>query len=218
MSEWDATRADLGTRRDAARAMGGPDKLERHHGRGKLDARARIARLLDSGTFTEIGTLVGQVPADGVVTGHGLIDGRPVMVGAEDFTVLGGSIGAGSSAKRYRIAELAGQERVPLVMLLEGAGHRPPLPDEAKSGRAPIDLQQQARLSGRVPVVTAVMGSSAGHGALIAPLSDFSVMTAQVGQCADDGRPEIGLDLEEGSAIDQPAHDMTHVVDLGVVA
>lgn len=177
---WEPLLADLARRREEARAMGGAERLARHRGDSgdRLDARARIDHLLDPGSFREVGTLVGSAPADGIVTGTGTVDGRPVMVGAEDFTVLGGSIGAGSTAKRFRIAELAERDRIPLVMLLEGAGHRPPIEGEAQPGRAPTDLMQQARLSGRVPIATAVMGPSAGHGALIVPLSDFSVMTA----------------------------------------
>jgi acetyl-CoA carboxylase carboxyltransferase component len=172
---WDATLADLGRRRDAARAMGGEERLARHRAAGKLDARARVDRLLDPGTFRELGTLVGgEVPADGLVAGSGEIDGRRVMVGAEDFTTLAGTIAHGSNAKRYRLAELALRTKVPLVMLLEGAGYRP----TARAGsRSPTDLLVQARCSGHVPVVTAVLGPSAGHGALIAPMSDFTVMT-----------------------------------------
>ena len=174
---WRPLLDDLEDRRRVARAMGGPEKLARRSDAGVLDARARIAHLLDHGSFVEMGTLVGSVPADGLVAGSGTIDGRHVMVGAEDFTVLGGSIGAGSSAKRFRISELAEMDRIPLVMLLEGAGHRPPMPGEPEPGRAPTDLIQQARLSGRVPLVTGVLGASAGHGALVAPMSDFSIMT-----------------------------------------
>lgn len=177
--EWQDTLDDLAARRAAAMAMGGPGRVERHRARGKLDARDRIATLLDQGTFTEIGQLVGPQPADGFVAGLGRVDGRPIAVGAEDFTVAGGSIGQGTAAKRYRIAELALQERIPLVMLLEGAGHRPPLPDDPPSRRTPGDLQAQADLSGRVPFATAVLGASAGHGALSAPLADFTVMTPQ---------------------------------------
>ena len=180
---WEPLLDDLHGRRTAARAMGGKDRLARHRdkdGGDRLDARARIDYLLDDGSFREIGTLVeppGDVaPADGIVTGSGTIDGRPVMIGSEDFTVLGGSIGSGSTAKRYRIAELAERDRMPLVMLLEGAGHRPP-GTGVEPGRVPTDLHQQARLSGRVPLVTGILGPSAGHGALVAPLSDYSVMT-----------------------------------------
>jgi acetyl-CoA carboxylase carboxyltransferase component len=99
-----------------------------------------------------------------------------VLVGAEDFTVMGGSIGLGTTAKRQRLAELAHQERLPLVMLLEGAGERAQNAFERR-GRAPNDLQTLADLSGLVPTVCVVMGPSAGHGALTAPLMDFVVMT-----------------------------------------
>src|SRR5688500_5078806 len=175
--EWESTLTDLDARRAAARAMGGDQRLAKHHDAGKLDARARVDRLLDPGTFRELGTLVGgEVPADGIVAGSGRIDGRPVMVGAEDFTTLAGTIGTGSNAKRYRLAELALRTKVPLVMLLEGAGYRP---TERAHGRAPTDLLMQARCSGHVPDVTGVLGPSAGHGALIAPMSDFTVMTRQ---------------------------------------
>ena len=173
--EWGPVLEDRAARRAAARAMGGEERLDRHRKAGKLDARARVAELLDPGSFRELGTLVGDVPADAVVAGSGTIDGRPVMVGAEDFTVLAGTIAAGSNAKRLRLAELALQERVPLVMLLEGAGYRP---TERAHARTMTDLVVQAKCSGKVPLVTAVMGASAGHGALIAPLSDFTVMTA----------------------------------------
>ena len=193
---WGPLLDDLEDRRRAARAMGGPEKLARRRDEGGLDARARIAHLLDPGSFVEIGTLVGSVPADGLVAGSGTIQGRHVMVGAEDFTVLGGSIGAGSSAKRFRISELAELDRIPLVMLLEGAGHRPPLPDEPAPGRAPTDLIQQARLSGRVPLVTGVLGASAGHGALVAPISDFSVMTLDASIFAA-GPPVVKASLGE---------------------
>ena len=193
---WEPLLDDLEDRRRAARAMGGPEKLARRRDEGGLDARARIAHLLDPGSFVEIGTLVGSVPADGLVAGSGTIHGRHVMVGAEDFTVLGGSIGAGSSAKRFRISELAELDRIPLVMLLEGAGHRPPLPDEPAPGRAPTDLIQQARLSGRVPLVTGVLGASAGHGALVAPISDFSVMTLDASIFAA-GPPVVKASLGE---------------------
>ena len=193
---WEPLLDDLEDRRRAPPAMGGPEKLARRRDEGGLDARARIAHLLDPGSFVEIGTLVGSVPADGLVAGSGTIQGRHVMVGAEDFTVLGGSIGAGSSAKRFRISELAELDRIPLVMLLEGAGHRPPLPDEPAPGRAPTDLIQQARLSGRVPLVTGVLGASAGHGALVAPISDFSVMTLDASIFAA-GPPVVKASLGE---------------------
>jgi acetyl-CoA carboxylase carboxyltransferase component len=175
-NDWGPSLADLAGRREHARSMGGEERLARHRAAGKLDARARVAALLDPGSFRELGTLVGEVPSDAFVAGSGRIDGRPVLVGAEDFTVLAGTIAAGSNAKRLRLAELALQEHVPLVMMLEGAGFRP---TERSHGRAMTDLLMQVQCSGQVPMVTAVLGASAGHGALIAPISDFTVMTEQ---------------------------------------
>lgn len=174
--EWDSTLADLEQRRAQGRAMGGEERLAKHRAAGKLDARARIDHLLDPGSFLELGTLVGgpDLPADAIVMGSGRIDGRPVMVAAEDFTVKAGTIGQASNAKRYRVAEVAVLDRVPLVMMLDGAGYRA---DGRAHGRVPTDLIAQARCSGRVPLVTAVLGSSAGHGALVAPMSDFAVMS-----------------------------------------
>ena len=175
--DWQETLDDLDRRRQHTRAMGGAERLAKHRGKGKLDARARIDHLLDPGTFRELGTLVGgEIAADGIVVGSGLINGSPVMLGAEDFTTLAGSIGPGGNSKRYRIAELALREKVPLVMLLEGAGFRP---GGGHYGRSPTDLLAQAQCSGRVPTVAAVLGPSAGHGALVAPVCDFRIMSSQ---------------------------------------
>lgn len=176
--DWQEVLDNLEQRRAASRAMGGDERLEKHHNAGKLDARARIAHLLDPGSFLEIGTLVGgaDAPADAVVIGSGSVDGRPIMVAAEDFTVLAGTISSAANAKRYRVAEMAVTDRVPLVMMLEGAGFRA---DGKSHPRTPTDLLAQSRCSGRVPLVTAILGPSAGHGALVAPMSDFTVMSAQ---------------------------------------
>lgn len=175
--DWNETLEDLADRRAHARAMGGSERLARHRAAGKLDARTRVNHLVDPGSFRELGTLVGgEVAADGIVAGSGTVDGRTVMVGAEDFTTLAGTIGPGSNAKRYRLAELSLRNKVPLVMLLEGAGYRP---TGQSHGRSPTDLLMQAQCSGRVPLVTGVLGPSAGHGALVATISDFCVMTEE---------------------------------------
>jgi acetyl-CoA carboxylase carboxyltransferase component len=173
---WQDTLDDLDRRRRHAWGMGGPQRLAKHRDNGKLDARARVDRLLDKATFSEFGTLVGgEAAADGIVAGSGCINGRPVMVGAEDFTTLAGTIAPGSNSKRYRLAELALRNKIPLIMLLEGAGFRP----GGHYGRAPTDLLAQAKCSGRVPTVAAVLGPSAGHGALVAPVCDFRIMSRQ---------------------------------------
>src|SRR5262245_41180279 len=157
--------------------MGGRERLARQHGGGRLDARKRLDALLDLGSFHELGALVGgeAAPADAFVAGWGASDGRPVLVGAEDFSVRGGSIGLGTHAKRVRLAGLAWQERAPLVLLLEGGGERASNALE-RYPHAPNDLQALAALSGRVPIVAVVMGASAGHGALAAPLADYVLM------------------------------------------
>src|SRR5262249_57616295 len=117
---------DSAGRREVSRAMGGDERLPKPPDAGKLDARARIDYLLDDGSFLELGTLVGgsDAPADAIVMGSGRIDGRPVMVAAEDFTVKAGTISAAANAKRHRVAEIAAADRVPLIMMLEGAGYR----------------------------------------------------------------------------------------------
>ena len=177
---WGPSLDEIGRRKAETRTMGGEARLDRQRRRGRLNARERLDHLFDSGTFFEIGNLVGTteqppVPGDALVAGSGRINGRPALAGAEDVTVLGGSIGTGASDKRYRLCQLAGQERVPLVMMLEGAGHRV---TDVSSGRRPGDLMGLAELSGVVPLVCLVLGASAGHGALTAPLCDFVAMTA----------------------------------------
>jgi acetyl-CoA carboxylase carboxyltransferase component len=182
--DWGPLLDDLEARQRAAREMGGAERVERQHGKGKLTARERTERLFDTGSFVELGALVGTspregvetIPADGFVAGMGRIDGRPALAGCEDFTVLGGSIGAAATDKRVRLCQIADQERIPLVFMLDGAGHRL---TNHHSGRKPNDLQTLAALSGRVPIVTLVLGPAAGHSALCGPLADFSVMTEQ---------------------------------------
>lgn len=179
---WQDILAELERKRAFSRAMGGADRLGRVANAGKLNARQRAEALFDEGTFTEIGGLAGNLseagsaaaPADGLVAGFGLVAGRPALVGVEDGTVLGGSIGDAGATKRHRLTQIAAQEHVPLVFMLEGAGHRL---TNAHANPAPNDLQGLAALSGQVPMVCLVLGPSAGHGALTAPLSDFVVMT-----------------------------------------
>lgn len=176
---WGPALEEISRRKAQAHAMGGDARLVRQRKRGRLNARERMGSLFDQGTFFEIGQMVGSteeppIPADALVAGSGRINGRPVLAGAEDVTVLGGSIGSGASDKRYRLCQLARQERIPLVMMLEGAGHRV---TDSGAGRRPGDLMGLAELSGTVPMVCLVLGASAGHGALTAPLCDFVAMT-----------------------------------------
>jgi acetyl-CoA carboxylase carboxyltransferase component len=176
--DWKPHLDELERRRAAARTMGGPERIERlMTQRGKLDARTRLDLLFDANSFVELGPLTGgeKVPGDALVAGFGQVEGRTVLAAAEDFTVLGGSIGSGSMAKRYRVCQLALQEGVPLVFMLDGAGHR--LTDTGGGGRAPNDLLALADCSGQIPMLCLVLGASAGHGALTSPLSDFTIMS-----------------------------------------
>lgn len=203
-SEWTPLLERLAAHKDAARAMGGAEKVARYRSSGRLDARTRVAGLLDAESFVELGPLTGDpaVPSDAFVAGSGMIDGRPVMVGAEDFTVAGGSIGTAAASKRTRAAQLALRNRVPLVMMLEGAGHRATNALE-RNRPAPNDLQALAELSGLVPTVAIVTGPSAGHGALAAPLSDFVVMVAGHGALFTAGPPLVAAST--GEQVDKQA-------------
>ena len=107
--------------------------------------------------------------------GSGRIDGRPVMVAAEDFTVKAGTISQSANSKRYRVAEIAVDR--PGAADHDAGRRRVPGRRATATRRTPTDMLAQARCSGRVPLVTAVLGASAGHGALVAPMSDFSVMS-----------------------------------------
>lgn len=217
---WADILAELERRRAFARSMGGPARIARQNEAGKLDARARMAAFFDDASFVEIGALAGgrsetgdtPAPADGLVAGFGLVDGRPVLAGAEDVTVLGGSIGDRGADKRYRLTQLAAQERVPLVFMLEGAGHR--LTNE-HAGRRPNDLQGLAELSGLVPIVCLVMGASAGHSALTAPLSDFVVMTQAASMFAA-GPPIVKAAIGESVTKEELGGPQVHVVQSGV--
>ncbi len=181
--DWQALLDEFHRRRDAGHAMGGADKLERRKARGKLNARELIAGFVDTDSFLELGSLVGGMSyqgettaaCDGIVGGLATVNGRPVILAAEDFTVMGGSIGHGAHAKRVRYAKLAAQEKIPYILFLDGAGYRASNALE-RHPYAPNDLQELAALSGQVPTVAVVLGASAGHGALTGLMMDFLVM------------------------------------------
>jgi hypothetical protein len=120
--------------------MGGPQRLAKQHSAGKLDARARLAHLLDPGSFHELGTMVGgEIAADGIVVGSGSVNGSPVMVGAEDFTTLAGSIGPGGNAKRYRGIPVVGAHQQVTVALQVGGHARDGLFQPQRLGQVVAD-------------------------------------------------------------------------------
>ncbi|MBM4452507.1 MAG: methylmalonyl-CoA carboxyltransferase, partial [Chloroflexi bacterium] len=165
--------AELRKRREEALAMGGPEKIARQHQQSKLTVRERIELLFDPGSFQEYGLLTSHIgwkpgeklsAADAVITGFGSIDGRRAGVIADDFTVLGGSTGLGAnSLKRLRMVEIATQERVPLIFLMDGAGARAQDAGRVAEGiPAVVHFVKIARLSGISPSVAVVMGPCAG--------------------------------------------------------
>ena len=182
---WETLLDQLQQRTAFAEALGGPDKVEKQHSRGRLSARERIACLCDEGSFNEYGALTGgnhpggepPLAGDALVGGTGRIDGRTTVIIAEDFTVKGGSIGHPNAAKRTRLVRLALERRLPLVLMLDGAGERATNQTE-RYPNSPNDLQLVADLKGLVPVVTLVLGTSAGHGALTGMFADLIIMSA----------------------------------------
>ncbi|WP_297513573.1 carboxyl transferase domain-containing protein, partial [Thermococcus sp.] len=126
---------ELYERRKKILAMGGEKAVEKQHAKGKLTARERIEKLLDPGSFVEIGMFVKhrgtefgldkkELPADGVITGYGTIDGRLVFVYAQDFTVMGGSLGEMHAMKIKRVMELALEAGAPVIGLNDSGGAR----------------------------------------------------------------------------------------------
>ena len=182
--QWQQLLGELGRRQQLAEAMGGEEKITRQHARNRLTARERLLRLFDPDSFMEIGALAGgnhpggesPLAGDGIVGGTGLIHGRSAVAMAEDFTVKGGSIGHANAAKRTRLVRLALEQKLPLVIMLDGAGERAGNMTE-RYPNTPNDLQLVAELKGQVPVVTLVLGSSAGHGALTGMFADLVIMT-----------------------------------------
>ena len=136
MGEWmDSYLDKLAANRQENLESGGKERIEVQHGLGKLTARERIERLVDPGTFEEIGSLVREFrihlpgkakpsPSDGVIMGLAEVNGRPVMVYAMDFTIMSGSIGDQGVWKIAELVQMAGQEQIPLIGLFDSAGSR----------------------------------------------------------------------------------------------
>jgi acetyl-CoA carboxylase carboxyltransferase component len=180
---------DLYRRRRAILAMGGPDRVDRQHAAGKWTARERITHLMDPGTFSELGAhvthrrddVLPEAPGDGVVTGFGRVGGRPVYAYAQDFTVLGGSLGEMHAAKIQRVQDLALHSGYPLVGLNDSGGARIQEGVDALNGYGEI-FKRNTWASGVIPQITAIMGPSAG-GAVYSPaLTDIVVMVRGTAQ------------------------------------
>ncbi|MGM0818881.1 MAG: acyl-CoA carboxylase subunit beta [Actinomycetota bacterium] len=185
MADTTAERLDELRRRVAeAHAGGGAAAAERQRAKGKATARERLELLLDPGSFVEIGRLATRrddgsggpaVPGDGVVTGHGTIDGRRVCVFSQDFTVLGGSLGQVHAEKIVKLMDAALRMGVPLVGLNDSGGARIQEGVAALGGYGEI-FRRNVAASGVIPQLSAIMGPCAG-GAVYSPaMTDFVVM------------------------------------------
>ena len=157
-----------------------PEAVEKQHKRATYTARERIGHLCDPGTFAEMGALVrdqklgDRAPADGLITGAARIDGRWVMIVAQDFTVFGGSSGVLGSAKMRRSVAQAMQQGIPLVMLLDGGGHRiQDGQDSRHFANANPMFHDIARMSGWVPMVAAMLGAGFAGPTNYAGMADF---------------------------------------------
>jgi propionyl-CoA carboxylase beta chain len=183
MGDRDDLLAELDRR---AELGGGEARIARQHAAGKLTARERIDLLFDPGSFEEVDKLVTHrcrdfgmedqiVPGDGVVAGHGLIDGRQVCAFAQDFTVFGGSLSETNAAKIVKIMDLAMKLGSPIVGLNDSGGARIQEGVLSLAGYADIFLRNTLA-SGVVPQISAIMGPCAG-GAVYSPaITDFTIM------------------------------------------
>jgi propionyl-CoA carboxylase beta chain len=172
--------------RELALAGGGPERIAAQHKKGKLTARERIDFLADEGSFVELDRFVThrctdfgmqeqQYLGDGVVTGHALIDGRPVYLFSQDFTVIGGSLGEAHANKICKVMDMALKVGVPLIGLNDSGGARIQEGIDSLAGYAEI-FWRNTRASGVVPQISAILGPCAG-GAVYSPaITDFICM------------------------------------------
>ncbi len=172
--------------REEATVGGGPERVEQQHRRGKLTARERLELLLDEGTFTELDAFVTHRATDfgidqevhlgdGVVTGHGAIDGRSVFVYAQDFTVFGGSLSEAHAEKIVKVMDLALENGAPIIGLSDSGGARIQEGVVSLGGYADIFLRNTL-VSGVIPQLSLVLGPCAG-GAVYSPaITDFTIM------------------------------------------
>ncbi|MGB0343194.1 MAG: acyl-CoA carboxylase subunit beta [Parvibaculales bacterium] len=178
--------AELEERRRIARLGGGERRIEAQHGRGKLTARERINLLLDPDSFEEIDMFVehncqefgmadNKIPGDGVVTGWGTVNGRPIYLYAKDFTVFGGSLSLAHSKKINKVQDMALRNGVPIIGILDAGGARIQEGVDALGGYAEV-FQRNTLASGVIPQITMIMGPCAGGDVYSPAITDFVFM------------------------------------------
>jgi acetyl-CoA carboxylase carboxyltransferase component len=184
----DEYSSELHDKREKYLGMGGEEAIAKQHGRHKLTARERIALLFDEGSFEEFGLLAHQhsmhvgntqpdkTPADGVVTGSGLVDGRRVYAAAYDFTVMAGSMGMIGEQKVARLRAKAMLNNLPMVWLLDSAGARIQEAVGSTFAGSGALFYEQVQMSGVVPQVAGMLGPCAAGTAYIPGLADFVPM------------------------------------------
>jgi len=186
MSQEDPRILELRAMRDKVRQGGGKTRVDAQHAKGKLTARERIDLLVDKGTFhelepyvahqgDELGIAKDRIPGDGVVTGYGKIDGRPVYLYAQDFTVYGGTMSDMVSRKICRLMDLALRNGAPLVGLIDSGGARIQEGVKSLGGYAEI-FRRNARYSGVIPQISVMLGPCAGGAAYSPAITDIIIM------------------------------------------
>lgn len=203
---WQAELDELHRREEFARRMGGPEKIRRQHDGGKLTVRERIERLLDTGSFQEMGAIAGaarygangelqDLVASNFVCGRGRIDGRPVVVGGDDFTVRGGAADASIWQKQEISEQMAGELGIPIVRLVDGTGGGGSVKTYETTGRTYVPRNPGwehvvANLS-RIPVVALGLGSVAGLGAARLVTAHYALMVRGISQMFVAGPPVV---------------------------
>ncbi|MDN5361476.1 MAG: methylmalonyl-CoA decarboxylase subunit alpha [Moorella sp. (in: firmicutes)] len=226
MEDITARLADLEARRARIVAGGGEERIAKQHAAGKYTARERLDLLLDSGSFLELDQFVRhratdfgmeniETPGEGVVTGSGTINGRPVYVYAQDFTVMGGSLGEMHAAKICKVLDLALKTGVPVIGLNDSGGARIQEGVAALNGYGEI-FRRNTHASGVIPQIAAIMGPCAG-GAVYSPgLMDFIFMVDNSAQMFITGPQVIkAVTGEEVSALELGGA-VTHATRSGV--
>ena len=198
----------LQAQREVVKQMGGAEAVAKQHEAGKLTARERLNLLFDPGSFAEIGILTTHhsplpdmrdkvTPADAVITGIGMIEGRPVAAVAYDFTVMAGTMGEVGERKVARLRQLALRERMPIVWLLDSAGARIQEAAGAQFAGTGGLFFDQVMMSGVVPQVAAIMGPTAAGTAYIPALADFVPMVKGTSSMALAGPPLVKAAINE---------------------
>ena len=216
-------RDQLLTRRRAARQGGGQERVDRQHGKGKLTARERLEILFDPGTFVELDTLMAaqegtdgnRFPGDGVITGYGEVGGRLVCASAQDFTVMGGTLGATHSRKISRVMDLALTSKVPYVSLNDSGGAR------IEEGIASLDgysgiFWRNTRASGVIPQISVILGPCAGGACYSPAITDFVFMTQETANMFITGPAVVETALGEKVTAEELGGAAVHAEKSGV--